>query len=125
MVLRSTVCLNALAVSRCGAVDRLRHCRRADEGNCLDMRVSDESFAYVLAALNHADDTRRQACLSEQLDESGPGERCFLGRLEDERVPAGDSDRHHPQRNQGREIERRNPDHHTQRFADGMAVDIP
>ena len=125
MVLRSAVCLNTLAVSRCGAVDRLRHCRRADEGNRLDMRVGDEPFAYFLAPLHHADDTRRQAGISEQLHESGAGERCLLGRLEEERVPAGDGDRHHPQRNQGREIERRNADHHTHRFADGMAVDIP
>src|SRR6516162_1095244 len=35
----------------------------------------------------------------------------LLGRLEDERVPTGDGDRHHPQRNQRREIERRNADH--------------
>ena len=125
MVLRSAVCLNTLAVSRRGAVDRLRHCRRADEGNCLDMRVGDEPFAYFLAPLHHADDTRRQAGIREHLDESGAGERCLLGGLEEERVPAGDGDRHHPQRNQGREIERRNADHHTHRFADGMAVDIP
>jgi hypothetical protein len=38
---------------------------------------------------------------------------------------AGDGDRHHPQRNQGWEVKRRNANHHTQRFADGVAVDIP
>ena len=119
MVLRSAVCLNTLAVSRRGAVDRLRHGRRADEGNRLDMRVGDEPFADFLAPLHHADDARRQAGIGEHLHESGAGERCLLGRLEEERVPAGDGDRHHPQRNQGREIERRNADHHTHRFADG------
>ena len=71
MVLRSAVCLNTLAVSRRGAVDRLRHSRRADEGNCLDMRVGDEPFAYFLAALHHADDARRQAGISEQLRRVG------------------------------------------------------
>ena len=123
MVLRSAVGLNSLAMGGCSAVDRLRHRRRADEGHCLDIRVGDQPFANFLAALYHADDPRRQTGCCEQFDESRASERRLLGRFEEERVPAGDGDRHHPQRNQGREIERRNADRHAHRFANGMAVD--
>ena len=88
------------------------------------VRVGDQPFADFLAALHHADDAGRQARLGEQLDQAGAGQRRLLGGLEDERVAAGDGDRHHPQRDHRREIERRNADDDAERFAHDVAIDI-
>ena len=49
--------------------------------------------------------------------------RVFLGRLEDERVAAGDGVAEHPHRHHRREVERRDPGDDAQRLADLVHVD--
>ena len=50
--------------------------------------------------------------------------RVVLGRLQDERVAAGDRDREHPHRHHRREVERRDAGAHADRLADRPGVDV-
>ena len=77
----------------------------------------------LAVAVHHVEDARGQARLREQLRQQHGRGRVALGRLQQERVPAGERDREHPHRDHGGEVERRDPGRDPERLADGEAVD--
>ena len=123
VVLGAAQRLDALAVLRAGLVDVARDGRRADEGDGRDVRVLEEAIDGHLVALDDVEDAVGHAGLVEQLGQVDRGRGILLGRLEDERVAAGDGVGEHPHRHHGREVEGRDADHHAQRLADLVDVD--
>ena len=71
-----------------------------------------------LVAVDDVEHAVGQAGLLEQLGDEHRRARVLLGRLEHERVAAGDRVGEHPHRDHRREVERGDPGHDTERLAD-------
>ena len=123
VVLGAAERLDALAVLRAGLVDVARDRRRTDEAHGRDVGMLEDPVDRHLVAVDDVEDAIRHARLLEQLGHVDRCGRVLLGRLEDERVPAGDRVGEHPHRDHGREVERRDAGHHAQRLADLVHVD--
>ena len=123
VVLRAAERLDAFAVPGRGLVDVPGDRRAPDEADRRDIRVLQEAVDGHLVALDDREDAGRDAGLGEQLGEEDRGGRVLLGRLEDERVAAGDRRREHPHRDHGREVEWRDAGDHAERLADLVDVD--
>ena len=78
---------------------------------------------HVLTTVDHVEHTRRHTGFKRQLDQHQGRQRVLLRRLENECVTAGDGHGEHPQRNHGREVERRDPCAHTNGLTQGVGVD--
>jgi hypothetical protein len=76
-----------------------------------------------LVAVHDVEDAVGQAGLLPQLGDEERRRRVLLGRLEHERVAAGDRDREHPHRHHRREVERRDAGDDAERLADRVDVD--
>ena len=123
VVLRATQRLDALAVRGSGLVDVLRDRGRADEADGRDVGVLEDAVDRDLVAVDDVEDAVRQPRLLQQLTEIDRCGRVLLGRLEDERVPAGDGVGEHPHRHHRREVEWRDACCHAERLADLVHVD--
>ena len=104
-------------------VDVLRDRRRADEADRCDVRVLQDRVDRHFVAVHDVEDAVRDAGLVEQLGDEERGGRVLLGRLQDERVAAGDRRRPHPHGHHRREVERRDPRDDPERLADRVDVD--
>ena len=125
MVLGPAGRLNPLAVPRAGLVDVPRHRRRADERDRAHQRMRQQCVDALAVAVHDVEDPFGQPRLQEQLTQPDRRQRDFLGRLEHERVAAGDRDREHPERDHRGEVERGDPHAHADRVADRLAVNLP
>ncbi|OLE17654.1 MAG: hypothetical protein AUG88_06265 [Actinobacteria bacterium 13_1_20CM_4_68_12] len=76
-----------------------------------------------LVAVDDVEDAVRDTGLLQQLSRVDRRRRVLLGRLEDERVAAGERRRPHPHRDHGREVERRDPRADADRLPDRIDVD--
>ena len=112
VVFRSAIGLDAFAVAGAGFENVFRDRRRADEGNGAHFRMSEKRVDAFASAMHDVEHAFRQAGFFEQLDEVVGGQRDFLARLEDEGVSAGESEREHPHRDHGGEVEGRDADTH-------------
>ena len=112
-----------LPCARAGLVDVARDGRRADEAHGRDVGVLEDPIDRHLVALDHVEDTRRDARLGQQLGHVERGGGVLLRRLEDEGVAAGECVAEHPHRHHGREVERRDAGHDAERLADLVDVD--
>jgi hypothetical protein len=92
---------------RAAAVDDLRHLRRADEADRLDVRVVADRFDRLLAAVHDVQHAVGQAGFAQQLGDAAGAERHQLGRLEDHAVAEGDRVGDRPVGHHVREVERR------------------
>ena len=113
-----------LPALRRALVDDPRHRRRADERDRVDPRVVEDPLDDLAAAVDEVHDAGRQAEPVEHLEGDLLGERHLLGRLEDERVAAGDRERQEPERHHRREVERHDRRADADRLADRLAVDV-
>ena len=77
----------------------------------------------AFVAVHHVQHALGHARLDGQLGQAHRYGRVALGRLEDEGVAHGDGRRQHPQRDHGREVERRDAGDHAQGLAQGIDVD--
>ena len=77
----------------------------------------------LLVAVHHVEDTGRQPSFEEQLGDAHRDRRIALGWLQDEGIAAGNRWRSFPERDHGREIERRDAGDDAQRLAHGVEVD--
>ena len=108
--------LHALAVGRRPLVDVLGHLRRADERDRVDAGVVEQAVHDVDRAVHEVDDAvGKPAGLVDQVEEELLGQRHLLGRLQHERVPAGDRERQEPERHHRREVERHDRRAHARR----------
>ena len=123
VVLRTAERLHALAVPGPGLVDVAGDRRGADERDGLDVGVLEHAIDRHLVALDDVEDAVGNAGLVEQLGEEQRRRRVLLGRLEDERVPAGDGVGEHPHRHHRREVEGRDAGDDAERLADLVDVD--
>ena len=76
-----------------------------------------------LVTVHHVEATVGKTGLLQQLGDEHRRRRILLGRLEHERVAARESVGEHPHGHHGREVERRDAGHHTERLADVVHVD--
>ena len=106
-----------------GLVDVARDRRRADERHGGDVRVGEDRVDRDLVAVDDVEDAVRDPGLGQELGQEVRRGRVLLGRLEDERVAAGDGRREHPHRHHRREVERRDAGHDPERLADLVDVD--
>ncbi len=123
MVLRSAHALHALTVGRAAGVDDLRHVSGAYEADSLDVRMVRDGLHDLSAALHDVEDSLGQASLERQFGEAHGNGRITLGGLEDEGVADGQGRRQHPERDHGREVERRDARYDAKRLADRVNVD--
>ncbi len=107
--------------------------RRAGEADLGDVRVRDQALAgHRTGADDDVDDALGDARLQRELGEAQRRERRQLGRLEDDRVPAGERGPELPAGEHQREVPRHDQPDHSERFAkshvhaagdrDGLAV---
>ena len=88
-----------------GLLDDLGRIDVAGEGDLVDIRVGDECRAGRLAhAVDDIDDTVRETRLAGELGHPERRERRLLGRLEHDRVPAGQGGSPLPREHQQREV---------------------
>lgn len=76
------------------------------------------------AAVDEVEDALRAAGLLEELTEHDRGERDLLARFQDEGVAAGDREWIHPERDHGREVERRDAGADAEELKERLAVDV-
>ena len=115
--------LHALPVLRARLVDVARDRRRSHEADGRDVWMLEDRVDRDLVAVHDVEHAVGQAGFLQQLrDVDGRG-RVLLGRLEDERVPAGDRRRPHPHGHHRREVEGRDPGHDAERLPDRVDVD--
>ena len=76
-----------------------------------------------LVAVHDVEDAVRDARFLQQLRRVHRRRRILLRRLQHERVPTRKRRRPHPHRHHRREIERRDPRHHTNRLPDRVHID--
>src|SRR5471032_3008176 len=86
----------------------------ADERHGLDVLVGTDAIDHILAAMYYVEHTGWHARFHRQFNQQHGRHRVLLGGFEYERVAAGDGHREHPQRDHGREVERRDPGADTQ-----------
>ena len=123
VVLGTTQCLAALAGARRSLIDVAGNGRRADEAHRLDVGRVQDGVDRLLVAVDDVEHAIGQARFLEPLRQQQRGGGIALGRLQDEAVAGGQRHGEHPHRHHGGEIERRDAGDHTQRLAQGMAVD--
>ena len=123
VVLRPAERLHALAVLRPGLVDVARDRGRADEADRGDVGMLEHRVDRDLVAVHDVEDAVRDAGLLEQLGRPDRRRRVLLGRLEHERVAAGERRRPHPHRDHRGEVERRDPGDDAERLPDRVDVD--
>ena len=123
VILGAAEALHALAVGGAGCVDVFRDRRGADEADRLDAAIVEQRVDRFLVAIDDVEDAGRQARLQEQLGDAHRHRGIALRWLEDEGVAAGDRRGAFPQRDHGREVERRDPGDHAERLAHGIEVD--
>ena len=123
MVLGPAEGLDALPVAGPGLVDVAGDRRAADEADGRDPGVLEEPVDGDPVALDDVEDAVGHARLAEQLGERQRRRGVLLGRLQDERVAAGDRVGEHPHRHHAREVERRDAGDHAERLADLVDVD--
>ncbi len=113
------------ALSRLGRahVDVLGDLRGADEADGADVLVVEDRIHRDLVAIDDVEDARRQTGLKEDLGDPHRHGGIALGGLEDEGVSTGDGGRAFPQRDHGREIERRDAGNDPKGLAQGVDVD--
>ena len=124
MVLRAAEGLHALAVRGAGLVDVLGDRGGADERHRLDLGVGQQRVDGLLVTVHDAEHAVGQAGLLPQRGDGVDGRRVLLAGLDDDRVAAGDRDRHEPQRHHGREVERADDGDDAQALADRVDVDL-
>ena len=123
MILGAHHALHALAVLRREVVDMRADVGRADEGDCGDVRMGAQGVDRALAAVDDVEHAGRHARLQGEFREQHRRQRILLRGLEYEGVAADDGHGEHPQRDHGREVERRDAGAHADRLADGIGVD--
>ena len=123
MVLGAAEGLHPLAVLRPGLVDVAGDRRAADEADRANVRVLEDPIDGHPIALDDVEDAVGHACLGQQLGDVERGRWVLLGRLEDERVAAGDRVGEHPHRDHGRKVERGDAGDDTQGLANLIDVD--
>ena len=124
VILGSAQRLHALAVPRAGLVDVFRDRRRADERDRANRRMREDRVDGFLVAVHDVEHALGQSRLGEQLGHAQREAGIALGRLQDERVAAGERDGEHPQRHHRGEIERRDAGAHADRLPQRPAVDV-
>ena len=97
--------------------------RGAHEADGAHVGMVQQRIDSGFAADDQVHDAFGQTGLMQQLDQPPRGERHALGRLQNERVAAGDGVGQKPQRNHRREIERRDRRGDAERLADHDFVD--
>ena len=112
-----------LPCAAAGRIDVLRDVGRADEADRLDAVVGQQRVDRFLVAVDDVEDAFRQAGLEEQFGDPHRHRRIALRRLEDEGVAAGDRRRAFPQRDHGREVERRDAGDDAERLAHRIKID--
>ena len=123
VVLGAAEALRPLPVGCGGGVDVLRDVGAADEPDPLDVGVGEDGVDGLLVAVHDLEHPGGQTGLEEQLGQAHRHRRIALGGLEDERVAAGQGRTGFPQRDHGREVERRDPRDHAERLAQRIDVD--
>ena len=124
MVLGAGKTLYTLHVTGAGFVDVTAHRYGANEGHSLDGRIGQQHVYLFFTAVDNLQHTLGGACFFKQLRQTHRGQRVLLGRLENEGVTGGNGHREHPQRDHGREVERRDTGTDTQRLGVGIGVDL-
>ncbi len=123
MVLRAAERLHALAGLRPGLVDVAGDRRRADEADGRDAWVLEDGVDRDLVSVDDVEHTVRKAGFLEELGHENRCRRVLLGRLQDERVSAGDRRCPHPHGHHRGEVEGGDPGDDSERLADRIDVD--
>ena len=122
MILGAAQSLHALAIPGPGFVNEFGHGSGTDKTDGLDIGMHEQAFDGDAVTLQHIEDAIGNARPVDQFRQKQTGRGIFLGRLQDEGIPAGDGIADHPHGNHGGEIEGRDADHHAQRLADLVDV---
>ena len=122
VVLGAGEALHPLHVAGTGFVYVLSDRNRTDKGYGLDGRISQQGINLLFGTVNHLQYTLGCAGLLKQLGQAGWCQRVLLGRFQNKGVAAGNGHGEHPQRDHGREVERRNAGTHPQRLDPGMGI---
>ncbi len=99
-------------------VDVSRHRSRPYEADSAHLRVLQQNVHRRLGAIHQIQHARGKSDGIDQLKDALHGERHFFGRLQDERIPAGNRIRQKPERNHRRKIEGRDCGYHSQWLPD-------
>lgn len=76
----------------------------------------------LLVTLDNVEDARWKSCFLQPFGHEQGGRRIALRGLQDKTIAAGQGNREHPHRHHGREIERRDSDHDTERLAQRVRI---
>ncbi len=103
----------------------MRHWRRADERDGLDLRRCEEGLHRLPRSVHHIQHAGGESCFLEDLGQADRTQRRPLRRLQDKGIPRHDCQGHHPQRDHDRKVEGRNTGHHAQGIAIQILVHAP
>ena len=123
VVLGTAEALRALAVVGGTRIDVMRDRGGADEAHRRDVRIIEDAVDRFLVAVDDVEDAGGQPRLEEQFGQPHRAGRVTLGGLEDEGIAAGNRRCGLPQRDHGREVERRDARRDAQRLAHRIHVD--
>ncbi len=101
--------------------DAAGHLGGADEGEACDHRMRGQTADHIGATQHKVDDTGGEAGITGQLGQPHCGQRTVLGRLDHDRVPAGDGPGE-VERDHGREVERGDDGKDAERLSDVLGV---
>jgi len=124
MILGAAKGLYPLIVCRPCPIDIFGNRRRADKTDRLDARVGQQCIDRFLVAIDHIDHAVRATGFACQFDDTQRTARILLRWLEDEGIPAGERNRHHPQRHHRRKVERRDTGTNAEGLSEIKAVDV-
>ena len=123
VVLGAAERLDALAVARPRLVDVAGYRRAPHERHRVDVGVGQQGIDRLAVALDDGEDAVGEAGLLHEIGQQQRRRRILLGRLQHERVAAGDGVGHHPERHHHREVERRDAGHDPDRLGHREHVD--
>jgi hypothetical protein len=122
VVLRSDQGLDTLAVRHRNLLDVASHRSRPDEGDRLDIGVSEKPVDGHAIAVEHVHHSRWEARLVHQFGHVQGSSRILLRRLGDEGVAGGNRYRKHPEGHHRGRVEGGDPHSDTERPADVVDV---
>lgn len=124
VVLGPEVGLHALAIGGSALVDVLARLVAPHKRDGLDARLVKDEVYRLGRTVDDVDDTRGKAGLLGQLGEDHHSTRVSFGRLDHYGVAGDRRNGNAPQWNHGREVERADGGHDTQRLAVGSSLHV-
>ena len=106
MVLRTAERLNALSVLRASLVYVLSNRRRANERDCVNAWVGEETVNGLFVAVEDSEHAIGKTSFLPELGEPNRGRGILLRRLQDDRVSRSDRDGEEPHGDHRGEVER-------------------